>query len=154
MYSLNEYPCFPIVYEIHKFKEHSYVIMEKLDHTLNEHFITKDKKFSLQTIALLTDQCFNALKLLHLAGYLHRDLKPENFMIKNYTHQLKLIDFGLADGTRVKKASTLIGNVRFSSRGAHFGLSSQKDDLESLVYVLYHLMMGELPWEHSTKTEI
>ena len=75
-------------------------------------------------------------------------------MIKNYTHQIKLIDFGLADGTRVKKASTLIGNVRFSSRGAHFGMSSQKDDLESLVYVLYHFMMGELPWEHSTKTEI
>lgn len=75
-------------------------------------------------------------------------------MIKNHSHQIKLIDFGLADGTRVKKASSLIGNVRFCSRGAHFGLSSEKDDLESLVYVLYHFMMGQLPWENSTKTEI
>ena len=50
--------------------------MEKFDHTLNEHFITKNKKFSLPTIALLTDQCFTAIKMLHQAGYLHRDLKP------------------------------------------------------------------------------
>jgi hypothetical protein len=63
-------------------------------------------------------------------------------MIKNYTHQIKLIDFGLADGLRVKQSNSLIGNVRFSSRGAHQGLSSRKDDLESLVYVLYHFMMG------------
>jgi serine/threonine protein kinase len=76
MFSIQQYESFPIVYEIHKFKEHSYVIMEKFDHTLNEHFITKNKKFSLPTIALLTDQCFTAIKLLHQAGYLHRDLKP------------------------------------------------------------------------------
>lgn len=75
-------------------------------------------------------------------------------MINNNSHQLKLIDFGLADGTRVKRASMLIGNVRFSSRGAHFGVSSQKDDLESLIYVLYHLLAGELPWENATKTDI
>ena len=103
--------------------------MEKFDHTLHDLFINKNKKFSLATIALITDQCFTTLKLLHQAGYLHRDLKPENFMIKNHHHQIKLIDFGLADVTNAKQSSTLLGNVRFSSRGAHFGLSSQKDDL-------------------------
>lgn len=50
-------------------------------------------------------------------------------MIKNYSHQLKLIDFGLSDTVNVKKANTLIGNVRFSSRDAHFGVSSKKDDI-------------------------
>lgn len=103
---------------------------------------------------MITDQCFTTLRLLHEGGYLHRDLKPENFMIKNHAHQIKLIDFGLADGTNAKKSSNLLGNVRFSSRGAHFGLSSQKDDLESLLYVIVHLMLGELPWASSTKTEI
>ena len=72
-------------------------------------------------------------------------------MIKNNSHQIKLIDFGLADGTKPKKSNSLLGNVRFSSRGAHFGLSSQKDDLESLIYVIYHLMVGQLPWSSSTK---
>ena len=50
-------------------------------------------------------------------------------MIKNHSHQIKLIDFGLSDGTRPKKSYSLLGNVRFSSRRAHFGYSSQKDDL-------------------------
>ena len=73
-------------------------------------------------------------------------------MIKNNSHQIKLIDFGLADGTKPKKSHSLLGNVRFSSRGAHFGLSSQKDDIESLIYVIYHMMVGELPWASSTKS--
>lgn len=104
--------------------------MEKLDSNLEQLFTEKKKKFSLSTIALITDQCFTAMRLMHEGGYLHRDLKPENFMIKLInTHQIKLIDFGLSDGMRVKRASTLIGNVRFSSRDAHFGYSSKKDDL-------------------------
>lgn len=47
-------------------------------------------------------------------------------MIKNNFHELKLIDFGLSDVLKVRKASTLIGNVRFSSRNSHFGYSSKK----------------------------
>ena len=75
-------------------------------------------------------------------------------MVNNNSHQIKLIDFGLADGTKPKKGNQLIGNVRFASRGAHFGNSSQKDDLESLVFVLFHLMTGLLPWETATKSDI
>ena len=45
------------------------------------------------------------------------------------SHRVKLIDFGLADSVKVRRASTLIGNVRFSSRNAHFGFSSKKEDL-------------------------
>lgn len=76
-------------------------------------------------------------------------------MIKSTnTHQIKLIDFGLSDGMRVKRASTLIGNVRFSSRDAHFGYSSKKDDLESLVFVIFYLLTGSLPWQSATKDQI
>jgi serine/threonine protein kinase len=76
MLSLSAYEHFPKVIEFQKCKEHSYVIMDKFDHTLNEHFVTRNKKFSLPTIALLTDQCFTAMRIMHQAGYLHRDLKP------------------------------------------------------------------------------
>jgi serine/threonine protein kinase len=74
-------------------------------------------------------QMVAALRDLHEAGYLHRDLKPENMMLHTGQHCVKLIDFGLADHLKVRRASTLIGNVRFCSRGSHFGLSSKKDDL-------------------------
>lgn len=47
-------------------------------------------------------------------------------------HQLKIIDFGLAGyiyQVKNKNSSSLIGNVRYASRGAHLGQSSPKDDL-------------------------
>ena len=50
-------------------------------------------------------------------------------MLHTGKHCVKLIDFGLADHLKVRRASTLIGNVRFCSRGSHFGFSSKKDDL-------------------------
>ena len=75
-------------------------------------------------------------------------------MIRKGSHDVKLIDFGLADGVKVRRASTLIGNVRFSSRGSHFGVSSKKEDLESLVFILFYLMSGSLPWQGCSKEEI
>lgn len=80
----------------------------------------------MQTIALIADQMFSALRVLHEFGYLHRDLKPENMMIRKDCHSVKIIDFGLADGLKVRRATTLIGNVRFSSRSSHYGCSSKK----------------------------
>ena len=56
------------------------------------------------------------------------DFKPENMMTTFDSHQIKLIDFGLADSINVRRASSLIGNVRFSSRGSHLGYSSKKED--------------------------
>jgi len=50
-------------------------------------------------------------------------------MVKMGSHEIKLIDFGLADTLTARKASQMIGNVRFCSRKAHFGYSSKKDDL-------------------------
>jgi len=63
-------------------------------------------------------------------------------MVKAGSHQVKLIDFGLADGVKVRRASTLIGNVRFSSRSSHFGFSSKKEDLESLIFILGYFLAG------------
>jgi len=47
-------------------------------------------------------------------------------MIRKNCHSVKIIDFGLADGLKVRRATTLIGNVRFSSRSSHYGCSSKK----------------------------
>lgn len=128
--------------------------MEKLDRNLEELFIERAKKFSLQTTAIIATQMMTALRDLHESGYLHRDLKPENMMLHTGEHRIKLIDFGLADHLKVRRASTLIGNVRFCSRGSHFGLSSKKDDLESLLYVLFYFASGSLPWQNSSKQDI
>ena len=46
-------------------------------------------------------------------------------MINHQQHQIKLIDFGLATNEPTR-SNRIIGNVRFSSRKAHFGYSSKK----------------------------
>ena len=50
--------------------------MEQLDKNLEELFIERKKKFSIQTVALICQQMVEALQYLHSSGYLHRDLKP------------------------------------------------------------------------------
>lgn len=87
------------------------------------------------------------MKALHSHSYLHRDIKPENIMTSCNSHHIKLIDFGLAAPLFAKQSVALIGNVRFCSRRAHFGHSGQKEDLESLIYVIYYFLIKELPWQ-------
>lgn len=129
MLELMGHNYFPGVFALQKLKENSYIIMEKLDSNLEQLFLARSRKFALPTIALIVHQAFAALRIFHDCGYLHRDLKPENFMVGSETHELKLIDFGLADTLTVRQASTLIGNVRFCARQSHFGVSTKKEDL-------------------------
>lgn len=67
-----------------------------------------------------------SIEALHRYSILHRDIKPENIMTCFKSHTIKIIDFGLADNLFVKQSVALIGNVRFCSRKAHFGLSGKK----------------------------
>ena len=70
-------------------------------------------------------------------------------MINKNSHNIKLIDFGLADLCEAKRSSTIIGNVRYASRDAHIGYSSPRDDLESLIFCIYYFFSGKLPWQNS-----
>ena len=50
--------------------------MEKLDYNLEDLFIKYNRRFSLQSVALIIDQTVKTLRIMHDHGYLHRDLKP------------------------------------------------------------------------------
>lgn len=117
---------FPEVYCYKVLEQHSYMVMEKLQENLDNHFRVNHKKFSLKTIALISNEMMKAMKSLHAHGYLHRDIKPENIMNGYKSHHIKLIDFGLAAPLFAKQSVSLIGNVRFCSRKAHFGYSGKK----------------------------
>ena len=71
-------------------------------------------------------------------------------MTTHNSHRIKLIDFGLAEKIPAKQSVALIGNVRFCSRRAHFGYSGKKEDLESLLFVIYYFLVTELPWQKAT----
>ena len=70
------YKQFPEVYSFKILEQHSYMIMEKLDANLDFLFKKNNKKLSLKTIALISNDMMKAMKALHSHRYLHRDIKP------------------------------------------------------------------------------
>ena len=106
----------------------------------------------------LTKRGLQGLKYLHHCGYIHGDVKPENIMCtrnsSEVTPQLKFIDFGLAqkipkhDKTILKNDSFTAGTPRYASIRVHEGHEATcRDDVESWIYTVLFLYIGELPWQ-------
>lgn len=75
------------------------IVMEYVDGiTLKEHLDTHGSLTRNDALALL-DQLCDALSYLHSHQLSHRDLKPANIMLSHSGRFVKLIDFGLSDGT-------------------------------------------------------
>ncbi|CDF32191.1 unnamed protein product [Chondrus crispus] len=97
------------------------------------------------------------LKDLHGLGIVHCNITPSNIVAMSPAFQgWGIIDFGNSRLYLEKKghlpflykfASWPVGC--YSSVHAHMGCTPcRRDDLESLAYVLLHLMEGTLPWLH------
>jgi serine/threonine protein kinase len=98
---------------------------------------------------------------MHNIGYIHLDLKPDNVLIgsgdlqNHRSRMIYLIDFGISrkyrepDGTHVpfRVDVPFTGNLVFSSVNSFLSYElSRRDDLESLLYLLTYLGIGNLPW--------
>lgn len=118
--------------------------------------IFKDRKrfFSLPTVLKIGVQILDRLESLHAKNIVHSDLKAENIVIGyNDPSTLYLIDFGLS--TEIQNADTrqephqinaARGTLNYMSVGAHKGIISFKNDIDSLGYLLVFLNRAQLPW--------
>ncbi len=61
-----------------------------------EQTVEKHGKLDPEAVAWMLERCLNALKYTHWHGVIHGDVKPQNIIQQEDTHQVTLVDFGLA----------------------------------------------------------
>ena len=151
-------PYIPSVKLYGKSGDYNILIMQLLGKSL-DYYIKKIEKFSIKTTVMLACQMLDILEYIHIRHIIHRDIKPGNFAmgLGKTNLNLYMIDFGFAKKYRSNKTlklnkmtknNKLTGTARFASINAMKGYEqSCRDDLESLVYVLYYFLRGDLPWQ-------
>lgn len=106
-------------------------------------------------------QIAEAVQAAHDVGIVHRDLKPENVMYDPTTHQVKLLDFGIAADTdmspeqRLTRAGFFVGTLMYVAPEALSGaLVGRAADQYSLATIAYYLLTGTHPYVAKTPREM
>jgi len=103
----------------------------------------------------IAKQICRGLSAVHKAGVIHGDLKPRNVMVMA-SDVVKLMDFGVARGTRLGKQEGLMGgSLPYMSpeqaRGAELDPQS---DLYSAGVTFYEMFTGSRPFESDERAEL
>ncbi|EAR83395.2 kinase domain protein (macronuclear) [Tetrahymena thermophila SB210] len=134
-------------------------VLKQMGPSLKIVFSLLNKQFMQHTVLLIGLNLINSIENLHKHDIVHRNLRPRKIITDFNLKSLNLyfVDFKNAKKFRHKSGQTVkyIESNRqqnkafankFSSLGVHMGISpSQKDDMESIGYILiYFLKKGKL----------
>ena len=123
------------------------------------------KEYKLKNVCMIAIQILERLEFIHSKNIIHKDIKPQNFIPGRKDPKIiYLIDFGFAQKYRSSRTGKHInykflnkvdGSLLYLSTNAIKGYEqSRRDDLESLGYMLIHLMIYNLPWMHIYSSKI
>jgi serine/threonine protein kinase len=110
----------------------------------------------------LAIQITKALGNIHATNIIHKDINPTNIVWNQNTHQLKIIDFGIAsrlprENPVLKNPEQLEGTLAYISPEQTGRMNQSLDyrtDLYSLGVTFYELLTGQLPYESNSAMEL
>jgi len=151
----------PKIISFGHFGEYNVLIEELLGESLEELFEKnkkKEKVIILKDMLMAGIQLIDRIEYIHSNNIVHLDIKPSNFVVGYKDPSLiYIIDFGLSKKYKSSRTGKHVifskrkyfhGNIEFSSVNNMKGIvSSRRDDLESIGYMLIYLYENKLPWE-------
>lgn len=139
-----------------------YMVIDLLGLSLTD-LKTRSDEIPLIIIKRLAKKMIKLVKTIHEYHLVHRDIKPQNFLfdLTNYD-KIYLIDFGLAKSYTntsnihiiEESITNCIGTQEFVSLNVHERkLPSRRDDLESVIYIIFYLFLPQEKWVKSENEE-
>jgi serine/threonine protein kinase len=151
---LIRHPHIVRLYEIVESTKQLYLIMEYAPGGELFDFIVRRRRLEEVDACRLFRQLVAGLAHMHANGIAHRDLKPENLLLDGDS-QIKIVDFGLSNTfTPGQSLRTACGSPCYASPEMISGKSydPRKSDIWSIGIILYVMVCGCLPFEHSNTT--
>ena len=107
-----------------------------------ESFLTYYEEIKIEPILI---QIFESIEYLHLRNISHGDLNINNILIDSETHQIKIIDFGLAKVIQnPDEVSSAQGNYNFRPPKNLTFTSAFINDVWSLALIALSLIKGKV----------
>jgi len=148
-------------YGIEKYQNTLVIVLEDFGGKSLKQFLI-NQTFSIKEFLPLFIQMAEALGQIHSANIIHKDINPANIVWNQETHQLKIIDFGIAsrlprENPTLKNPEQLEGTLAYLSPEQTGRMNRSLDyrtDLYSLGVTFYELLTGSLPFESDSAMEL